>query len=123
MSHENSPPYLAYTVRSDGERQVWCKIGAAWPHGVGKDGFNIELESQPFPDPKTGRVKIVLRGQRFYKPQDTTRTAPDAASVVHTTRHSGGGFYCSSCDGRGVVLHPARGPVPCAFCRGSKGGG
>ena len=43
----NQPTLIAYTVKSrKGQKSVWTKIGAAWPHNSGQ-GLNIELEALP----------------------------------------------------------------------------
>lgn len=43
------PSLIAYTVknRGKGQKAIWTKIGAAWPHGNGGKGFSIELEAFP----------------------------------------------------------------------------
>jgi hypothetical protein len=45
------PTLIAYSVRERGEGQkaIWTRIGAAWPHGTGK-GLNIQLEALPLGD-------------------------------------------------------------------------
>jgi hypothetical protein len=45
------PTLIAYSVRERGEGQkaIWTRIGAAWPHGNGP-GFNIQLEALPLGD-------------------------------------------------------------------------
>lgn len=42
------PTYLAYTVqgRDKGQKSIWTRIGAAWPHKKG-DGFTVELKAVP----------------------------------------------------------------------------
>jgi hypothetical protein len=44
----NKPTLLAYTVknRGKGQKAIWTRIGAAWPHNSGA-GFSIELEALP----------------------------------------------------------------------------
>jgi hypothetical protein len=44
----NKPSLLAYTVknRGKGQKAIWTRIGAAWPHNSGT-GFSIELEALP----------------------------------------------------------------------------
>jgi hypothetical protein len=44
----NKPTLLAYTVknRGKGQKAIWTRIGAAWPHNSGT-GFSIELEALP----------------------------------------------------------------------------
>jgi hypothetical protein len=44
------PALIAYSVRErEGQKAVWTRIGAAWPHGNGP-GFNIQLEALPIGD-------------------------------------------------------------------------
>jgi len=45
---KNMPSLLAYTVknRGKGQKAIWTRIGAAWPHNSGT-GFSIELEALP----------------------------------------------------------------------------
>ena len=44
------PTLIAYSVRErEGQKAVWTKIGAAWPHGNGK-GLNLQLEALPIGD-------------------------------------------------------------------------
>jgi hypothetical protein len=45
------PTLIAYSIRERGEGQkaIWTRIGAAWPHGNGP-GFNIQLEALPLGD-------------------------------------------------------------------------
>ena len=42
------PTLIAYTVRNRGKGQkaIWTRIGAAWPHSSGT-GFSVELEAFP----------------------------------------------------------------------------
>jgi hypothetical protein len=42
------PSFNVYTVksRSKGQKAIWTKIGAAWPHSSGT-GFSIELDAFP----------------------------------------------------------------------------
>ena len=43
------PTFLAYTVKERGKGQtaIWTRIGAAWPHNNGGNGFTIELDAFP----------------------------------------------------------------------------
>jgi hypothetical protein len=45
------PTLIAYSIRERGEGQkaIWTRIGAAWPHG-NATGFNIQLEALPLGD-------------------------------------------------------------------------
>jgi hypothetical protein len=49
------PTLIAYSVRERGEGQkaIWTRIGAAWPHGTGA-GFTIQLDALPL----DGRVVL-----------------------------------------------------------------
>jgi hypothetical protein len=39
------PALVAHSVRErEGQKAIWTRIGAAWPHGNGP-GFNIQLET------------------------------------------------------------------------------
>lgn len=44
----NKPTLYAYSVkdRGRGQKSIWTRIGAAWPHEEGK-GFSIQLEALP----------------------------------------------------------------------------
>jgi hypothetical protein len=50
------PTLIAYTVksRSEGQKSIWTKIGAAWAHNGGS-GFSIELEAFPV----NGRLVLI----------------------------------------------------------------
>ena len=50
------PTLVAYTVKSrnKGQKAIWTKIGAAWPHNSGS-GFSIELEAFPV----NGRLVLI----------------------------------------------------------------
>ena len=43
------PTLIAYTVKERGKGQtaIWTRIGAAWPHSNGGNGFTIELDAFP----------------------------------------------------------------------------
>jgi hypothetical protein len=44
---KKQPTLIAYTVRErEGQKAVWTRIGAAWPHSNG-NGFSIQLEALP----------------------------------------------------------------------------
>ena len=44
------PTLIAYSVRErEGQKAIWTKIGAAWPHDKG-NGFTIQLEALPIGD-------------------------------------------------------------------------
>jgi hypothetical protein len=42
------PTLIAYTVkdRGEGQKDIWTRIGAAWPHGSG-NGLSIQLDALP----------------------------------------------------------------------------
>ena len=42
------PTLIAYTVkdRGDGQKAIWTRIGAAWPHDKG-NGLTLQLEALP----------------------------------------------------------------------------
>ena len=42
------PTLIAYTVkdRGEGQKGIWTRIGAAWPHGGG-NGLSIQLDALP----------------------------------------------------------------------------
>lgn len=41
------PSLIAYMVRDrEGQKGIWTRIGAAWPHKDGK-GFNVQIEAVP----------------------------------------------------------------------------
>jgi hypothetical protein len=63
------PAFIAYTVkgRGKGQKSIWTRIGAAWPHGKGT-GFNIELEAVPV----DGRLVLI-------EPKDAAETVEGAA--------------------------------------------
>jgi hypothetical protein len=44
------PTLIAYSIRErEGQKAVWTRIGAAWPHGTG-NGLSIQLEALPIGD-------------------------------------------------------------------------
>ena len=45
------PTLIAYSIRErgKGQKDIWTRIGAAWPHSSGT-GFNIQLEALPMGD-------------------------------------------------------------------------
>jgi hypothetical protein len=48
------PALIAYTVKErEGQKAIWTRIGAAWPHGNGA-GFTIQLDALPL----DGRVVL-----------------------------------------------------------------
>ena len=63
------PTFIAYTVkgRGKGQKSIWTRIGAAWPHSKGI-GFNIELEAVPV----DGRLVLI-------EPKDSAETFEGAA--------------------------------------------
>jgi hypothetical protein len=49
------PTLIAYSIRErEGQKAIWTRIGAAWPHGKGT-GLSIQLDALPIGD------RIVLR--------------------------------------------------------------
>lgn len=52
----NKPTLIAHTVknRGRGQKAIWTRIGAAWPHSTGI-GLSIELEAFPV----DGRLVLV----------------------------------------------------------------
>lgn len=118
MTTENAPAFFAYTVHTLEGRDVWEKIGAAWSHSEGKDGLNVLLTKSPARD-ASGRLKIVLRAARSQE-AGNREEAPADAPTPHALRVGGGA--CASCNGRGVVVHATRGPMPCRDCRGGVAG-
>jgi len=60
------PTLIAYTVkeRGDGQKAIWTRIGAAWPHGSGT-GFTLQLETLPL----DGRIVLT-------EPKDDDGGAP-----------------------------------------------
>jgi hypothetical protein len=49
-------PHAAYTVRSNGEMEIWTRIGAAFPNKKG--GFTVLLDAVPASN--RGRYRIVV---------------------------------------------------------------
>jgi hypothetical protein len=44
------PTLIAYSVKErEGQKAIWTRIGAAWPHGNGI-GLNIQFEALPIGD-------------------------------------------------------------------------
>jgi hypothetical protein len=44
------PTLIAYSIRErEGQKAIWTRIGAAWPHGNGS-GLSIQLEALPIGD-------------------------------------------------------------------------
>ncbi len=49
-----APSHVAYQVRnSEGQKAIWTRIGAAWPHADGQ-GFNVLLDAVPI----DGRISL-----------------------------------------------------------------
>jgi hypothetical protein len=49
-----APTHIAYQVRDrEGQKGIFTRIGAAWPHKDGK-GFNVQLEVVPL----DGRISL-----------------------------------------------------------------
>jgi hypothetical protein len=44
----NKPTLIAYSVneRGEGQKAIWTRIGATWPHGNGS-GFTLQLDVLP----------------------------------------------------------------------------
>jgi hypothetical protein len=41
------PTLIAYSVKDrEGQKAIWTRIGAAWPHGTGT-GLSIQLDALP----------------------------------------------------------------------------
>ena len=47
----NKPTLIAYSVRdrAEGQKAIWTRIGAAFPHGQG-NGLTIQLDALPIGD-------------------------------------------------------------------------
>lgn len=60
MLSDTAPAFYAYTVHTVEGRDVWEKIGAAFPHGQGKGGLNVLFQKLPARD-QSGNYKIILR--------------------------------------------------------------
>jgi hypothetical protein len=44
------PTLIAYSIRErEGQKAIWTRIGAAWPHGKGT-GLSIQLDALPIGD-------------------------------------------------------------------------
>lgn len=73
---KNMPSLLAYTVknRGKGQKAIWTRIGAAWPHSNG-EGFSIELEALPV----DGR--LVLIPPKADQPDNEASIEADAATA------------------------------------------
>jgi hypothetical protein len=57
-TESKAPSHIAYQVRErEGEKSIWTRIGAAWPHADG-NGFNIQLESVPLDGRVTLRIHL-----------------------------------------------------------------
>ncbi len=57
MSFEKVTRLDALTVRKDGEKSYWTRIGVAWPAKQGP-GWNVVLDAMPAPT--EGQFKIFL---------------------------------------------------------------
>jgi hypothetical protein len=60
----NKPTLIAYSIRERGKGQkpIWTRIGAAWPHDSGS-GLSIQLEALPLGD------RIVLTEPKADEPE------------------------------------------------------
>ncbi len=43
----SKPDFNVYALDGEGRNAFWLKIGAAWKHRDGKEGFNIQLQALP----------------------------------------------------------------------------
>jgi hypothetical protein len=61
------PTLIAYSIRErgKGQKDIWTRIGAAWPHSSGTS-FNIQLEALPSGD------RIVLTELKAEEPEAPT---------------------------------------------------
>lgn len=50
---------FAKVTSVDGSSFIGSKIGVAWAHGNGGEGFNIILDAQPIVSSMTGQVELV----------------------------------------------------------------
>ena len=68
------PTLIAYAVRDRGEGQkaIWTRIGAAWPHGTGR-GLSIQLDALPI---GTGNKTERLLGYFTWHADDTPPVNP-----------------------------------------------
>lgn len=48
IEKKSGPAYRIHAVTKDGEKSIWCEIGAAWAHANGK-GFNLQFKALPLP--------------------------------------------------------------------------
>lgn len=67
------PTLIAYAVkpRGNGQKAIWTRIGAAWPHNTGTPGFSIELEAFPV----DGRLVLI-------EPKDAAENTPTDAEAA-----------------------------------------
>lgn len=63
MQLDFTPAFYAYTVHTIEGRDVWEKIGAAFPHANGKGGINVLFQKLPARD-AAGNYKIILRAPK-----------------------------------------------------------
>jgi len=57
------PTLIAYSIRErEGQKAIWTRIGAAWPHGKGP-GLSIQLDTLPIGD------RIVLTEPKAEEPE------------------------------------------------------
>ena len=68
------PALIAYSIRErgKGQKDIWTRIGAAWPHSSGT-GFNIQLEALPMGD------RIVLTEPKADEPKSDEAEVPAEA--------------------------------------------
>ncbi len=68
------PALIAYSIRErgKGQKDIWTRIGAAWPHSSGT-GFNIQLEALPMGD------RIVLTEPKADEPKADEAETPAEA--------------------------------------------
>lgn len=69
--NNNQPTFSVYQVtdRNDGEKSIWNKIGAAWPHKSG-EGFNIQLSCYPI----DGKITLLKNKPREESAQQNPGT-------------------------------------------------
>ena len=77
----NKPTLYAYAVkdRGRGQKSIFTRVGAAWPHEKGK-GLTIELEAFP----TSGRIVLLEPKDESGKPADAPADTFEAEAARET---------------------------------------
>ena len=86
------PALIAYSIRErgKGQKDIWTRIGAAWPHSSGT-GFNIQPEALPMGDRivLTEPKADVPRRRPKHRPKPSDAGGPSFGAAPFHFHHQG----------------------------------